>query len=237
MTRLDQAISARFPSISRRKARALIASGCVTVNQHPVRVASREVASGDELRVVEASAPVPLLASTDEWLAVAKPAGVPAQPARDRAALSLEEMLRVEYRSIYLVHRLDTPTSGVMLFARTAASAARLSKFFAEGAIRKVYLARVQPPIDQELTIDTPIDGKEALTIVRPRADGLVEVDIRTGRTHQIRIHLSSAGHPVDGDRRYGGKAATRLMLHAWKIEHPELGVIEAPPDASLRSR
>jgi 23S rRNA-/tRNA-specific pseudouridylate synthase len=234
--RLDQAIPARFPSISRRKARELIASGCVTVNQRSIRVASREVAEGDELRVVDAQPPVPLLASTEEWLAVNKTAGVPAQPARDRATLSLEEMLRIEYRSIYLVHRLDTPTSGVMLFARTAAAAARLSTFFANGTVRKIYLARVHPPIDHEMTIDTPIDGKEALTIVSPRGDGLVEVDIRTGRTHQIRIHLSGAGHPVDGDRRYGGKPARRLMLHAWRLEHPELGVIEAPPDAALRS-
>ncbi len=234
--RLDQAIPARFPAISRRKARELIASGCVTVNQHPVRVASREVVKGDELRVVEARPPIPLLASTDEWLAVCKSPGMPSQPARDRSTLSLEEMLRVEYRSIYLVHRLDTPTSGVMLFARTPGAAAKLSRFFAAGTIRKLYLARVEPPIAQEITIDTPIDGKNALTVVRPRADGLVEVEIHTGRTHQIRIHLSGAGHPVCGDRRYGGKAAPRLMLHAWKLEHPELGVIEAPPDASLRS-
>lgn len=234
--RLDQAVSARFPAISRRKARALIASGQVTVNQHPVRVTSREVGQADDLRVVDVQPPVPLLASTNEWLAVNKPAGVPAQPPRDRATLSIEEMLRVEYRTIYLVHRLDTPTSGVMLFARTAEAAAKLSRLFAGGVIRKFYLARVDPPLTHKLTIDTPIDGKEALSIVQPREDGLVEVEIRTGRTHQIRIHLSGAGHPVAGDRRYGGKVAPRLMLHAWRLEHPELGVIEAPPDASLRS-
>ena len=234
--RLDQALSARFPTISRRKARTLIASGQVTVNQRPVRVASREVANDDELRVVDVQLAVPLLASTDEWLAVHKPAGVPAQPARDRTTLSLEEMLRVEYRSIYLVHRLDTPTSGVMLFARTAEAAAKLSRLFADGSIRKFYLARADPPLTHELTIDTPVGGKEALTIARLRADGLVEVEIRTGRTHQIRVHLSGAGHPVIGDRRYGGKVASRLMLHAWRLEHPELGVIEAPPDASLSS-
>ena len=140
--RLDQAIPARFPSISRRKARELIANGSVTVNQRPVRVASREVAESDELRVVDARPPVPLLASTEEWLAVDKPAGVPAQPARDRATLSLEEMLRIEYRSIYLVHRLDTPTSGVMLFARNATAAARLSR----SRVRPAASPRYAPP-------------------------------------------------------------------------------------------
>jgi 23S rRNA-/tRNA-specific pseudouridylate synthase len=226
--RLDQAIAERF-SISRRKAREAIAAGRVLVNQRAVRQASRETAAGDELRVVEVLPTTPLLASTDQWLAVDKPAGMPTQPARDRKTVSLEELLRLEYRSIYLVHRLDTPTSGVVLFARTPAAAAKLSRFFASGAMKKSYVARVTPAIVNELTIDTPIDGKSARTIVRPRGGDVVEVEIETGRTHQIRIHLSGAGHPVLGDRRYGGGAAPRLMLHAWRLEHPELGCIEAP--------
>jgi 23S rRNA-/tRNA-specific pseudouridylate synthase len=55
-------------------------------------------------------------------------------------------------------------------------------------------------------------------------------VRITTGRTHQIRRHLASIGHPVVGDRRYGGAKAPRLMLHAWKLEHDSIGTIEAPP-------
>jgi RluA family pseudouridine synthase len=251
--RLDQAIALRF-EVSRRKARELIAAGRVLVNQRQVRVASREVAGDDELRIAEERPPVPLLKLTDDWVAVDKPAGVPTQPPRDRSAMSLEEMLRVEYREIYLVHRLDTPTSGVVVFARNRGAAARLSALFASRAIRKTYLALVTPGVSEGLgrpggaddraahparplalargdsiTIDTPIDGKEAITIVRPRDETLVEAEILTGRTHQIRIHLASIGHPVDGDRRYGGAPAPRLMLHAWKLEHEELGTIEAP--------
>src|SRR5258708_12693591 len=128
--RLDRAVRVGFPGIRRRKARALIASGCVTVNQHPVRVASRVVAEGDELRVVEARPPIPLLASTDEWLAVSKPPGMPSQPSRDRGTLSLEEMLRVEYRSIYLVPPLDTPTSRAILSAPPAPPPPTLSPSF-----------------------------------------------------------------------------------------------------------
>lgn len=231
--RLDQALAARF-GISRRKARELISRGSVLVSQRSVRVASREVTGAEELRILEERPPIPLLASNDRWLAVNKPAGMPSQPTRDRKAESLEEMLRAEYRTLYLVHRLDTPTSGVIVFARTQAAAADLSRLFAEGAIRKTYLARVDPPVDRELTLDAPIEGKPAMTLVRPRGGDLLEVEIRTGRTHQIRIHLREAGHPVLGDRRYGGKAAKRLMLHAWKLEHPELGTIEAPPDPSF---
>ena len=234
--RLDQALAARF-DLSRRKARELIAAGRVLVNQRSVRVASREVADDDELRVAEELPRVALLAIADDWLAVDKPAGVPTQPPRDRAAISLEEILRIEYREIYLVHRLDTPTSGVVVFARNRAAAARLSALFASRAIRKTYLAVVAGEIHDEVTIDSPIDGKEAITIVRPRGGSLVEAEILTGRTHQIRVHLASIGHPVAGDRRYGGPPAARLMLHAWKLEHGELGLIEAPVPTEMERR
>jgi 23S rRNA-/tRNA-specific pseudouridylate synthase len=227
--RLDQALALRF-NISRRKARELIAAGRVLVNQRPVRVASREV-DGDELRIAEELPAVPVLAITDDWLAVDKPAGMPTQPPRDRdrSAISLEEILRVQYREIYVVHRLDTPTSGVVVFARNRATAARLSSLFASRAIRKTYLAAIDGTIEEQ-TIDTTIDGKEAITIVRPRGGNVVEAEILTGRTHQIRIHLASIGHPILGDRRYGGQPAARLMLHAWKLAHEELGAIVAPP-------
>ena len=226
--RLDQAIAARFPGISRRKARLLLADKRVLVNERPVSVASREVSDSDRIRIIDTAPEVTVLRETDDWIAVDKPAGMPAQPARDRAQLSLEEILRVRYRRIYLVHRLDTPTSGVVLFARSPEAAAELSRWFAEGEIRKTYLAIVAGEIATETTIDTPIEGKSALTIVRPVSGSTVEVEIRTGRTHQIRIHLASIGHPVAGDRRYGGPPAERLMLHAWKLEHPSIGVIEA---------
>ena len=176
-----------------------------------------------------------VLRITDDFVAVNKPAGLPTQPERGRKRLSLEDILRAEYRKIWLVHRLDTPTSGVVVFARTPAAAARLSKLFASREIRKTYIARVDPPIAREVRIDTPLDGKDAVTIVRPRADGLVEVDIETGRTHQIRRHLASIGHPVVGDRRHGPTVnAPRLMLHAWRIEHDDVGLIEAPVPADF---
>lgn len=233
--RLDQALAARHPDLSRRKARDLIASGAVLVNGRPVRVASREVSDADVLRIVEALPPVPVIASSDEWIAVNKPAGMATQPERDRGRLSLEEILRAEHKSIYLVHRLDTPTSGAVIFARTREAAAWLSKVFASREIRKLYLARVSPAFEKETVIDSALDGKEAVTIIRPRDGELVEVEIKTGRLHQIRRHLSTIGHAVVGDRRYGGPPAPRLMLHAWKLEHPRLGTIEAPPPDDLR--
>jgi len=223
--RLDQAVAARFPNLSRRQARELIARKRVLVNERVVGIASREVSDRDRIAVVDELPQLRVIAKTDDWIAIDKPAGMPTQPTRDRAVRSLEELLRVEYREIYLVHRLDTPTSGVVLFARNRESAARLSHLFASGAIRKTYLAMWDGVLDEETVIDTSIEGKEAVTIVRPNH----EVEIKTGRTHQIRIHLASIGHPVRGDR-YGGSPAPRLMLHAWKLEHESIGSLTAPP-------
>src|SRR5438067_6035806 len=107
--RLDQAIAARFPDVSRRKARELIAAGRVLVNQRPVRIASREVADDAQITIAGDVPALPVIASTEEWIAIDKPAGMPAQPTRDRATLSAAEILRLEHRQIFLVHRLATP--------------------------------------------------------------------------------------------------------------------------------
>jgi tRNA pseudouridine32 synthase/23S rRNA pseudouridine746 synthase len=230
--RLDQAIAARFPAISRRHARELIAQRRILVNERLVAIASREVRNGDRIAVIEELPQLEILKTTHDFIAVNKPSGMPAQPTRDRKQRSLEELLRAQFKSIYLVHRLDTGASGAMIFARNRAAAARLSELFAGRTIRKTYLARVEPPITEPMVIDTPIDGKDARTEVEPGDPAIVR--ITTGRTHQIRRHLASIGHPVAGDRRYGGAKAPRLMLHAWKLEHDSIGTVEAPPPDDL---
>src|SRR5258708_4797698 len=139
--RLDQAIAARNPGISRRKARELIAARRVLVKERAGSIASREVDAGERIAGVDDLPEVSIIRESEEWIAVDKPAGMPTQPARDREQRSLEELLRLRFREIWLVHRLDTPTSGVVLFARTPAAAATLSALFANGEIRKTYLA------------------------------------------------------------------------------------------------
>jgi 23S rRNA pseudouridine1911/1915/1917 synthase len=245
--RLDQSIAERYPLISRRKAKDLLSAGRVLVNDRPVGVASRMIAATDRITLVEKLPAIPVLAATAEWIAVDKPAGLPVQPVRERDRRSLEELIRLQLKrdegngELYLVHRIDTQTSGVVVFARTREAAAWLSALFAEREIGKTYLAVVEGTIADVATIETPIDGKDALTLVRPRKtlgdDTLIEADIETGRMHQVRIHLASIGHPVVGDSRYGSsRKAPRMLLHSWKLEHEQLGTIVAPPPADFPS-
>lgn len=146
------------------------------------------------------------------------------------------------------VGRLDKDTSGTILFAKNAPAASRLFRQKEAGLFRKTYLAIADnPPEENEKNkwniIDSPIgpvpgtlmkqqiiappDGKSALTrfICCEGHDGIsvIQAEIDTGRTHQIRVHLASVGHPLIGDKMYGGTAdeaagADRALLHAWKM-------------------
>jgi RluA family pseudouridine synthase len=250
--RLDQAVAARFPGVSRRKARELLAQHRVLVNDRPVSVASRLVTADDRLTIVDELPRVDVIRMTDAWIAINKAAGVPSQPVRGRDRRSVEELLQVQLKreglpaDLFVVHRIDEPTSGVLLFARTRAEAGHLSEVFASGAMSKQYVAVVNGRLAGALSVDTAIErtatnrfdvgqaGKAAQTIVRPIATSdqatLVEVEITTGRTHQIRVHLSSIGHGILGDRKYGssGSGASRLMLHARMLEHASIGQVSA---------
>jgi 23S rRNA pseudouridine955/2504/2580 synthase len=175
--------------------------------------------------------------------------------------------LRPASKTLELVHRLDRGTSGCLLVAKKRSTLRQLHELLREGAVTKRYLALVRGRWEHgEVEIRTPLavgrDGGGAR--VRPDAAGkpsvsvfrlvdqfgsrasLVEVEIRTGRTHQIRVHAASAGHPVAGDDRYGDAdfnsacedmGLRRIFLHAHFVEFvwPESGedfVVSAPlPD------
>lgn len=134
------------------------------------------------------------------------------------------------------VHRLDRLTGGVLLIAKTRSAAARLGGQFENRLIKKTYLAWVPGEIAEGLTLDKPIEGKEALTIVSRVKTidhrylgrlSLLKVVPHTGRRNQIRIHLSEAGYPILGDLKFGGpKSGKGLFLFAQDIcfDHPESG-------------
>ena len=167
-----------------------------------------------------------------------------------------------------IVHRLDKDTSGVMVVARTEEVLRALMAQFKQRVVKKKYLALVTGVIKKGSgTIETPIgrhvkerkkisvhtaSPREAVThfIVKERFPGatLIEVEIKTGRTHQIRVHMAHAGFPVLGDRTYGGARAakvrdiviSRQMLHAESLSlyHPVTGhplTFIAPPPQDMQ--
>jgi tRNA pseudouridine32 synthase / 23S rRNA pseudouridine746 synthase len=126
-------------------------------------------------------------------------------------------------KNIFLVHRLDRETAGLMVFAYDSQTAGRLSELFQKNQVRKIYQAIVLGEIEtgSEATIDVALDDKKAITHYRVlknrNGKSLLSVEIETGRLHQIRRHLDHIGHPVMGDPKYGrgNKNREGLMLIA----------------------
>ena len=188
-------------------------------------------------------------------LVLNKPAGLSSQGGRI-AANTLDDLLAAFAKSNgkrpRLIHRLDRDTSGVILTARTQPGAAFLGKAMMARRIRKTYLAIVTPgaPEPREGLIESALrresQGHEAYTRICPpdhpdaqdastryrtlqagSGAALLELSPRTGRMHQIRVHLASIGRPIAGDPRYGGalmlagQPVPRLMLHAAALSFP----------------
>jgi 23S rRNA-/tRNA-specific pseudouridylate synthase len=162
-------------------------------------------------------------------LAVDKPPGSLVVPGRATAGPpSLREQLEESLgQPVWVVHRLDRETSGVLLFALDAAAHRLASLAFEKGRVRKTYLALVSPPLDAPRVVEAALlparrgrmrlarpgeRGKLACTRLRPveryAQAGLVEAEPLTGRTHQIRLHLQAAGAPLLVDAQYGRPAA-----------------------------
>jgi len=187
----------------------------------------------------------------DPWLlALLKPSGLLSQPGLGpELADSLISRAQERWPEARLVHRLDRDTSGLILLARDATTHRALSAAFAERRVRKTYLAVVQGlPADRGGVINQPLariatrpprygvvplkqGGKPALTrwrvLRRFEGSSLLLLQPRTGRSHQLRVHLADLGHPVLGDPIYGESAAApRLQLHAAGLQllHPATG-------------
>lgn len=182
-----------------------------------------------------------ILYEDDNILAVNKPEGLVAVPDRRGEGQSLIEMLSTQRaEKLFIVHRIDRETSGVIVFARNAEAHRQLNRQFETRSVEKVYLALVHGVIaDDQGEIDRPIrqfgsgrmgiddrNGKPSLTEFRVHrrlsAFTLIEARPHTGRRHQIRVHLYSLGHPIVGDPLYGDKnlqgSYPRLMLHAHRL-------------------
>ena len=242
-----------------------LSSGDV-VRVPPVRVATPTVLRPDP----RAAARLPLLFEDETIIAIDKPAGV-AVHGGSGIAFGLIEQLRAarpEARFLELVHRLDRDTSGVLLVAKKRTALVALHAQLRDGEIDKRYLVLVRGRWrDEKRTVKRSLhkfatkegerrvrvddEGKEAITVfhrrrIWPEHDpplALLEAELRTGRTHQIRVHLAHLGFPLAGDAKYGDFAwnktlakagLKRMFLHAWKVSlaHPLSGdrlTLEAP--------
>lgn len=129
---------------------------------------------------------------------------------------------------LYPVNRLDRETSGLVLLAKSSAKAGAFGKLFQEGLVEKRYLTVVSGKTAESGVIDLPLDEKESRSDFRTlwtrKGVSILSVTPITGRSHQIRRHLSSIGHPVMGDLRYGGKRNRELgshALHSYRLSFP----------------
>jgi 23S rRNA pseudouridine1911/1915/1917 synthase len=187
---------------------------------------------------------LPVLYEDDDCVVINKPAGV---LAHSKGALNPEATvatwLRGRTKNVSgeragIVHRLDRATSGVMICAKTPEALSWLQKQFAQRRVKKTYNAVIVGSLNPEAAVvEMPIErnpkkpqtfrvgsnGKSATTTYRTILDGnkysVVELKPLTGRTHQLRVHLSYLKHPIVGDTLYGGEPADRLYLHALSLE------------------
>ncbi|HEX8536875.1 MAG TPA: RluA family pseudouridine synthase [Cystobacter sp.] len=237
--RLDKFLSAHVPGLSLERARGLIEQGHVRIRGKKCQP-TRKLWGGEEIELSrpEPRAPtrrfvagpeLPVLHDDAAWVVVNKPAGLSVEPAGGNVPSVVELVAArlppfdVEGQALPgVVHRLDRDTSGCLALARTDAAAAALERAFQEKQVDKRYWALVLG--------ETP--ERERL-----RGATLVEVKLETGRTHQIRVQLAEAGHPVLADALYGpdetrthpaAGAVGRHALHALRLSLPGVSV-EAP--------
>lgn len=194
--------------------------------------------------------PLEIVHADHEILVANKPSGLLSVPGKGpELADCLIARIQAAYPEALLVHRLDRDTSGVMVFALTPHAQRHLGLQFEKRRVRKVYVARVAGivaedtgTVDLPLAVDWPnrpmqkVDhdaGREAVTdwrVVR-RGDGETRLRLfpKTGRSHQLRVHMREIGHPILGDPFYASgeaRAHPRLMLHAesLRFRHPDGG-------------
>lgn len=234
----------------------------------PVRLGSRPDAP-----VASPRLRLPVLYEDDHLIALDKPAGVAVHGGSGVSRGVIEEMrsARPQLKFLELVHRLDRDTSGVLLLAKKRTALVALHAALRAGRMHKVYTLLVRgTPDTQRQQVDLPLHkyvlpggdrrvqvraeglaARTIFTLARRVGDySVLEAELLTGRTHQIRVHAAHIGHPIAGDDKYGDFAANRglarlglkrMFLHAARLEleHPAGGqrlVLTAPLPADLAS-
>jgi len=227
----------------------------------PVRVADRRP-------LVPRPLELPVAFEDASILVIDKPSGV-AVHGGSGVSFGVIESLRAarpQAKFLELAHRLDRDTSGLLILCKKRTALVELHRMLREGDVRKIYLAVVKGALAKrtlelreslhkyvtasgERRVSVNAEGKPAVTRIRKLRNSadfsLLEVELLTGRTHQIRVHLAHAGHPIVGDDKYGDFALNRvlkqrLLLHAARLsfKHPLSGEtvkLESPLPAEIK--
>lgn len=225
--------------ISNNEAKSLIDSGLVSVGGKRIELARVELKENSVFKVQKIANPTKIY-EDDHIIAVNKP------------AFLVSEKIAKDF-GFELLNRLDKETSGVLLMCKDDEFKQIAIKEFKENRVKKVYFAAVRGIFADEIEINLPLTttktksgafskidllhGKTAITRVYPflvsGKKSLVKIEIDTGRTHQIRVHLANAGFSVIGDEKYGKNKANRIYLHSYQTELLGLS-FRAPLDRSF---
>jgi len=273
-TRLVDRLRALYPEASRRSLERWLVGSRVRVNGAVVTRGDVEIDVDDRVDLGSSAraafpAPLRLVHEDDDVLVVDKPSGlltIATESERERTAYRiLRDWVsgRGDRRSrLFIVHRLDRETSGLIVFAKSARAKQHLQAQFADRTAERAYVALAEGVMRQaegslvsRLIEDRALrvrvaergGGREAITrfrvLERRRAATLLELQLVTGRRAQIRAQLAAAGHPIAGDAQYGARTdpMRRLALHATRLAfvHPRAGRVsfESPPPPSFGRR
>lgn len=252
---LFERLKSLFPDSSHTSLRKWLANGRITVNGRVARRGEKSVSLEDDVRLVSKEKKlgkgVRLIYEDSDVVVVDKPSGL-LSVADDRGSLSLHGLLKAYYKGqkVYVIHRIDRGTSGLLLFALSEKAFLGLKELFATHTIERKYVGICEGVFAQKegsfedllfedknqfvrITKDRT-KGRRACTHYRvlkeKRESTLVEFSLETGRKHQIRVQVAQRGHPITGDQRYQAKndPLKRLALHAkWLcFEHPCTGKV-----------
>lgn len=248
---LLEALSSLFPECSKTSLRSWLKEGRITVDGKTVKIGSTPVSKGQSIalgqRIKLAADKIKIYYEDDHLVVVEKPAGLLSVSTNFEKADTLHSMLKKHYRprKVFVVHRLDQDTSGVMLFALNEKACDRLKGMFEAHDIERVYCAIVEGRLQPEAgtwrsylyedpnyvmhSTDNPKAGQLAITHYevdnQSKKYSALTITLETGRKNQIRVHCKDAGHPVCGDKKYGAEKdpIRRLCLHAHVLafSHP----------------
>ena len=201
------------------------------------------LSKGEKNEIRPVNIPLEILYEDESILAVSKPPEMPTHPSRGNSLPTLAEAVLSylgEDAVFRAITRLDRDTSGIVIIAKDAFSASRLSSDLKAGRFEKKYIAIVDGvPRESVGRIDAPIkreaedsikrivseDGKPAVTLYQVIGEvngkAILELNLITGRTHQIRVHLSHIGHPLVNDFLYGTRGEGSYMLHCSSLSFP----------------